>query len=411
MSKICSGCKATNPDKAHYCGNCGKPLEKNYLGEIHYVVVEKNLNDYRKSRSDDYDRLRRENDAFRKKKKNHAWDKIKDWWDELRGDDSTLETIGWMSGLLIFVGFIVFLIWSWVSSDSEPELKRIEVDGKYGIGYDKDDLKVPALYDSISKEDYGSQWFLRNGDKYGLAYVTDSVIRVVEPAYSGITRWENPELSVLRLDDKACDQYYKGQKVNEKPYRFMAWKNGNALVATNEDFSVEIIGPEGNPIVNKKFTSVIIDEDTVMRATELRGKEYITTLYDWRGRKLTDKEFHGVNKFSEGVAWANVTHKDVMNSNYSLIDRKGNILYRFPSGARGWTMYPFTMGLSPVVNAHGYLGFIDKTGYTVIDYKYRKANNSGIGYTSFRSDSTITVKYEGKKGLLHRNGTFTPDKN
>lgn len=69
------------------------------------------------------------------------------------------------------------------------------------------------------------------------------------------------------------------------------------------------------------------------------------------------------------------------------------------------------MGLWSVEDGNRNMGFIDNSGKTVIDFKYKKVPNYiGDGYTRFRYDSTMTVILDGQKGILHRNGTFTPNK-
>ncbi len=53
-----------------------------------------------------------------------------------------------------------------------------------------------------------------------------------------------------------------------------------------------------------------------------------TTIHDYTGKQTSQKEFYGVNKFSDGVAWAYLTEQDRKNSSHSLIDRNGNVLFR-----------------------------------------------------------------------------------
>lgn len=458
MSKKCDSCKANNPDSAHYCGHCGMPLEKDWQNkDILYKVVKKSdydslenkCNSTQKELSlkrNEVNQLRLENARLKKKSGNNIGKKIKELWYDFKGDDSTFDTIWALIGIVVCIAFVLwFLYWLCFKAFApNDKLERIQIEGKYGIGYSKDDMKVPALFDSISYNSYGSQWVLRNGDKYGMAYVTDSIARVIEPNYATYWRLDNGA-SILMQSDKAYDHYYNGLKVNDQPYKYVTWKSEDALVVQDGDWSYMFIRADGTPIIDNKCSDIVIDEDSVIRAFERRGSLTVSMLYDYDGNKLSDKEMWSIYVFSDGVAWAKVNKESM----YSVIDRQGNILFTLPCEAyevkgfnkeigfyqpgnyrkkgdwtavdksgkvvftlpKEWSIYAPSMGLWPVEDGNRNMGFIDNSGKTVIDFKYKKVPNYiGDGYTRFRYDSTMTVILDGQKGILHRNGTFTPNK-
>lgn len=458
MSKKCESCKANNPDSAHYCGHCGKPLEKDWLkNDILYRVVKKSDYDNLESKCNstqkelnlkrnEVDQLRRENARLKKKSGNKLGTKIKEWWVDFRGDDSVLDSIGALLGFVVIIcGVLWFLYWLCFKAFApNDKLQRIQIEGKYGIGYSKDDMKVPAVFDSISHGEWGGQWVLRNGDKYGMAYVADSVARVIEPKYATYRCLKNGA-SILMDSDDTVDHYYKGIKVNDEPYKYVTWKSEDALVVKDDNWSYRFVRADGTPIIDNKCRNIVIDNDSVIRAVEDRGSETVWLLYDYDGNRLSDKEMRLVDAFSDGVAWAKVNKESM----YSVIDRHGNVLFTLPVEAykvvgfndgvgiylpgnyrktddwigvnksgncvfnlpKEWSIYDPTMGLWPVRDEKYNIGFIDNSGKTVIDFKYKMIPyHIGDGYTRFSYDRTMTVTLDGKKGKLHRNGTFTPDK-
>lgn len=439
MSKVCKSCKASNPDSAHYCGNCGKPLETDWNGGVNYSVVRTSEYTYLKSQ---LDRIKRENEQMKKKLESNIFKKIGNWWSDFKSSDTGGAVLGVSMIVIGVVAFFFIGYWLFTLFGGD-KLERIQVGDKYGVGYDKDNLKLEALYDTISPKDYGSQWMIMDKEKglYGFAYVTDSVTKVVEPTYASYSVYQDGNVMMTRTDE-SFDHYYQGEKMNGEPYKRYTPITG-AYIVLRQDFSFDIIAHDGTPITNKRYSNMYFDNDSVVRAVEQRDREYITTLFDREGKPLTDKEFHGVREFSDGVAWANVELDDVRNSRYSLIDTRGNVLFTLPekvysvrefsdgvgfykydkSGScwtavdksgktlltlpkEVWNVYPVTMGLIPVNDKSWKLGFVDMNGREVIPCKYKKYYANDPEFNS--SDSIMFVTLDGVKGYLHRNGTFTP---
>lgn len=314
----------------------------------------------------------------------------------------------------------------------------------------------------------GNQWILydKQNDYRGIAYVTDSITKIITPQTAmalQIDRNDNG-LSILRLNDttnKYLNIYKiatKGQFVNNTIYSRIAhpsgnWKGNECIIASNTVGGMEILGEDGLPINGKTYFNIVIDPDSMIRAigfskTNKKGNSYgTTTIHDYTGKQTSPSEFYGVNAFSDGVAWANLTEQDRKNYSHSLIDRNGNVLFKNKQGAVrcvgfgdgvGWyaksynsknftavdkkgndlfqieaqNVYPFTMGLGPVYKGTSYsnqkLGFVDKTGKTIIPFKYK----SQYSNPHFGPDSLMLgISLDGVEGKLHRNGTFIPNNN
>lgn len=456
MAKKCKSCNfQQNPDNAHYCGKCGKQLGysdnyKLYNASLQTPVYNSTLNNYKK-----YERQVNSSWVF------NIWDKIKGWWNKSGKEDTQFWL--WFSLVMAVVFGVTFFVAKSCSSDNK--ISRIEINGKYGIGYNEDKMLVPAIYDSISANETGNQWILFDRSKglLGLAYVTDSVVNRMEPSEIKALQIERNAngLSMLQLKDSlnmsdvwrvACRGIYKNTtKYKRIVYPGPIWGKNACLVATQQDGGMQMLGTDGTPINGKTYFNIVIDTDSMIRAIDYdkidaKHKKYgTTTIHDYSGRQTSPSEFYGVNAFSDGVAWANLTEQDRKNSSNSLIDKKGNVLFKNKRGAVrcigfgdgvGWyansyssknftavdksgnnlfqieaqNVYPFTMGLGPVYKGTSYsnqkLGFVDKTGKTVIPFKYKsKYSNPHFGPDSLM----LGISLDGVEGKLHRNGTFTPN--
>ncbi len=457
MAKRCNSCGFQwNPDSAHYCGKCGKQLGygdnyKLYNASLQTPVYNSTLNNYKKY----------------EKQVNTSWlfntsDKIKGWWSQSDKDD--LKFWLFMAALVFITLGCIFFFPKSCSSDNK--ISRIEVNGKYGIGYNEDNMLVPATYDSISQYNEGHQWVLfdRSTSEHGIAFVTDSITNVIEPQKlkaKGVRRLANGA-TMARIDDKniyADGKYLmvsRGCLNNTNEYkRYKIPSNGEetCIVATLSDGGMQMLSAvDGMPINGKTYFNIVIDQDSMIRAihyAELNTKYKTyntTTIHDYSGSQVSDKEFYGVNAFSDGVAWAYLTAQDRKNNSHSLIDKKGNVLFTKPNSVNGiefrdgigWyaptyssnttytavdktgkdlfriqaqKVYPFTMGLAPVYKGTSYsnekLGFVDKTGKEVIPFKYKsKYSNPHFGLDSIMDG----ISLNGVEGKLHRNGTFIPNK-
>ena len=445
-----------NPDEGHYCGKCGGNIAA--YGHVWRTYDSSKYGTYVSSGNTVISNSRlNELTRYERKAMESPWKKVKEWisdiWDNIY---DYFDENGWKWGLgfcgvIALIGVIAAL--KDCSSSSKKDLMRIEVDGKYGIGYDKDNLLVPAKYASIAEKPTGTNQWLINDPATGLeglAYVTDSIRNVIEPEFDDVQIGYG-RYSLLRKsprDVRHMGEYEyvakDGKILNEFPF------NGIKAVGTFNDFVVFLdrnsnnqyqlynrnldkIGPEYNSM-NPSF------KDGVLIA---RGRDE-SVLYDFTGNILTHTPLRYVKNFSDGVSWAYITKSDYQNDRVSLIDKYGKTFFSvyanknsYPvdfSEGIGWykntkglwvavdktgrelfdigaySVYPFTMGLAPVYKGSSYrdrkLGFVDKTGKTVIPFKYEATASLPI----FDSDSLMSVTLDGKGGKLHRNGTFYPGK-
>lgn len=411
MAKKCNSCGfQQNPDNAHYCGKCGKQLGysdnfKLYNASLQTPVYDSTLNNYMK-----YERQVNSSWLF------NTGDKIKRWWNE-SGKDNAQTTLVVLAMLCVIWG----IVFAAKLCSFDNKISRIEIDGKYGIGYNKDKMLVPALYDSIVAYETGNQWILYDLDKrtLGLAYVTDSVVNLMEPSKTEaiqITINANG-LAMLQIKDRlnTTDVWRvarKGIYENATTYKCIVypgvtWDKNACLVATRNDGGMQMLGTDGMPINGKTYNNIVIDPDSMIRAIDYTKNGVTTTIHDYTGKQTSDKVFYWVNAFSDGVAWAYLTSQDRKKYSHSLIDKNGNDLFQIEAQ----NVYPFTMGLGPVYKGSSYsnqkLGFVDKTGKTVIPFKYKSKNSN----PHFGTDSLMLgISLDGVEGKLHRNGTFIPNK-
>ena len=329
-------------------------------------------------------------------------------------------------------------------------ISRIEVKGKYGIGYDTDKLLVPAIYDSISPKALDNQWVLyhKSIGTVGVAYVTDSVQRIIKPVYTEVKQLGR--FGPLVLKDR--NNYYwfsiRGEITNQLPFASVSCierNNPKAFIVKHGPGYFDLISKEGKALTNEQFSQIIVDEDSVIRAKFYKSNNnYGCKLFDYHGNLLTNRTFRAVDVFSDGVAWCTVDRADLQNSQRSVIDRQGNLLFsisptvsqtKFSDGIgfyrTSWSSYqyiavdksgkklftikaqsvlPYTMGVAPVYKGNNYsnrkMGFIDKNGKTVIPFKYVAT----YGNPHFDKDSLMEVSLDSVQGKLHRNGVFTPNK-
>lgn len=449
----CGSCGCKNPDEGNYCANCGNVRIGKYGIKLYQIVVNKSQYDQLVSSKNN---LSRENMRLKKELEGTVGYKVKKIWKNLKGDDSTSETIGGIFVVIAIVGWLGSFIFTWCMT---KKLAVQEVNGKYGIGYNNEELLVKAMYDSISSKPIGNHWKLYDKKKnlIGVAYVTDSVQRVVEPAYTDVRKVGN-DVAILGKQDENGSEYnlfVQGILKNKQPYKKIEYPSysiddAKVFVAEKKDKKEVLLDKYGN-VISPDYDYFRIKGDSVILAKKTSDKyPYIRyELYDYDGAKLKIGEICDISSFSDKVAWAMLSESDYRNDVYSVIDNKGNVLFKRKSKYRGvenfsegigwwksqsgstdkWTavdksgkdlfeieaknliVYPYTMGVAPVEKGSSYkdskLGFVDKQGKTIIPFVYTKAS-SYLLY--FDKDSLMLVSKDGVKGKLHRNGTFTPNK-
>lgn len=445
MAKKCGKCGfLNNPDDAHYCGKCGANIAS--YSHVWKVYDSSDYSTYYKYGNRVIsDSTYKEYKGYEQAVKNSYSNKLKTLWKKYED-----KIIPWSFVIFaVALGLGLGLLTNRCSS-SEKKLARIEVDGKYGIGYDKDNLLVPAKYDMIFDDPNGNQWLIYDGKRSlkGLAYVTDKVQNITDIEYSDIKRGVG-HYTLLRkspVNNVYNSEYeyvaYDGKILNDSPFNALKcvgdWDGSGIFMERTPDYKIQLYSRNLDKIGPSYSGILISEEDSVLVA---HGTEE-SVLYDLKGQRLSTGSLYRGYVFSDGVGWAYDTKQDYRNGKLSLIDKTGKTLfdrrvkqystpiefsedmgwYQSPSGKwvavdkkgmdrfemNAMSVYPFTMGLAPVYQGSSSydrkMGFVDKSGKTVIPFKYIPTSYP----PKFGRDSLMTVTLDGKGGKLHRNGKFYP---
>lgn len=427
MAKTCPKCKfQNNPDDAHFCGSCGASL---YSSIYRWTVVD--MYGYSRVSTSELQRLR----DIEKKYNSSPWKRMADW----------VKKIDWggilaVAGGIIGFGFAVFIILMVIvngcSGNESEGLRRIEIDGKYGVGYDKEHMLLNAEYADISGSAIGDQWVTTDEQgKKGVAYVSDSIVNRISPAFSDVDRYGNGAAVVA--SDTGKRLVYKGQFVDDKTYKDISSPGDLGLTFVLQiDGKSEFVNISNWTKTDKKYWWWQWADG----ALRMRRQD-ATDLYTYDGRQLLSGIYQ-TSEIADSMIWAYTTKQDWTQNKPTLYNTKGKIVKSFPKGTHnrnfgsgiGWiqdatnkskwiaidrngkelfTFYgedvkPYTKGLAPVFkNMSGKvkMGMMDTKGAIVIPCKYIKGR---YGYITFDRDSTMEVTLDGVKGRLHHNGTFKP---
>lgn len=448
MAIKCSNCGFTNnPDNAHYCGKCGKKVGswwedwKLYEGYFNTVISKNKLAEYKRyeaeAKAPFYSKLI--------KLCKQPFDKIIQWW---KTDGS--DWFWGISGCIIIV-VAFFVIFQDILKSCSHKISRIEVNGKYGIGYSKDELLVKAEYDSISSSADGNYWVLfdKTNDLKGLAYVKDETVKIIEPKYKNVYTGAGHYAFLTLTTSENIPEFlvYDGVLFNEEPYlslRCTGSLDNPSLFVASKGYQQKFLIKPNLTTLPETFKKVVeCTTDSVIVATLANGWPSQSILYDLKGNRLNNTDLYEVDYFSEGVTWGFASVTDCKNNIWSLFDRQGNNIFTFTGkkyqspfsfsdgvswirryGQNKWSaidktgkelfnieaylVHPFTMGVAPVYKGSyrdKKMGFVNKQGETVIPFKYVAKDVN----PKFDSDSLIEVKLDGVEGKLHRNGKFTPN--
>lgn len=101
MAKKCLKCEfPDNPDDAHYCGECGEPLDKKYSWGVmaRYSLIEEDRLDYLENINREYKALEQKYDRTLEARLHDWWVRFDYWW-EVTGQPL-------MSILILVIGIV-----------------------------------------------------------------------------------------------------------------------------------------------------------------------------------------------------------------------------------------------------------------------------------------------------------------
>lgn len=465
-----------NPDHAHYCGRCGQRLPgegdwRLYDYSRHTAVAEEELSRLRRATqqikdlnlkisslqsqvatlTNERNRARSEAEGLRpyrrmyydlehKRNTNKLGTRLKRFFVEFFSDGDWLIVGG--------MALVWIVIWLWPFSCSSSKMGVVNIDGKYGIGTDAENLKVAAVYDSISTFTTGNQWILYDkvAGKFGVAYVDDDSVAVIKPEADGVSILANGLALVSYGSDPSTKKVYVGRRGafrNDHAYRNVYWagKDWMPTVMWFEDENGRWDFMDANAVRTtfERYDEIWFMSKTLFRAYDSR--KHIHQLYDNFGKKIGGP-MYSIAGFSDGVAWSFATEADRKAGKLTLIDSLANVLCTIDNVKRGWG---FNNGIGYYKAAGGRILAVDKAGKVEFQLPseiedmgdevdgvrpvYRKSGSKTyVGLMDAKGKVTTPMDYEylgslqnlnypinglkvknklGRKGFLYKDGTFS----
>ena len=414
MAKKCTNqkCLYVNSDSSHYCVKCGKPLEKLYSFSSEprrYEVIAKTELDWLINERNRLQRQINESYAI----------KIENWIKE------NVEMIIWCTIPLIvgvFCGWL-FSKCSFAHTNNVIEIKRNEVNGKYGIFDNKANVLVaPYEYDSISHRKginnqnlYINFFYLYKNGKIGVADSTGKMtikcsLISAEGSYNGLLVLNNGEKKGL------MDVF--GHQIIPCEYQYVLWKDapkyrtfenpgsyiGNIIpVAANKNSYWELYNRNGIKISNKHYREAIqTGNPKLIKVREVRNdNKLLYGIVNENGQVIVPCKYYSISVFGDDRAWV----KEKSNDSWSLVTSNGKLLKTLPPN---YTPSAFHDGMA-AIEKNGKIGYCDIYGNINIPIKYEKIRNkdgSYVGYDFYNGKAKVL--YNGKSGYLDKKGIFTP---
>ena len=411
MSGKCSSCGfAANPDGAHYCGKCGKPL-----GKERYVVVDdseysqlKWSNNY--LRDQNYGLQRRLDSTFSSRMRRFfgrfRWSGMPEW----------VQVGAFILLLAVVAGAFYWgagYFGSMILPSSSETLEIVEENGRYGLK-DTGRLMFRTVldfdYDRIDAAD-GCFVLVKSG-RYGLAEAGGTV--VVEPGFDSIAVI-NRNVILAYSGDKVGWVNARGKEILPCEYCGIVWEKGIA-----PDWSFQVPGPYLGNIVqvkrnsgdewslyNRKGRKLV--QETYVDAVQT-GVPDLIKVYDGSGYGLVDSDgkqvlpcgYSSISRFSAERAWC------ISGGDTALcVNARGEKVFELDSKDidRFWTFSEE----GTIVGRSGLLTYYDRDGNIMIPPKYRYVRNAEGGYynPSFKNGRAIVHNGSGF-GYVDTKGNFTP---
>lgn len=424
MAKQCPKCNNNNIDAAHYCTECGAPLEKEGYSwrktEKRYIVVPQS--DY-KYKEDELNRLKSENRSLKQQLENNLWFRFTKWWKNIDWEEF------WGYFWIVFgcVCFVVLIVAGLFSDCSDGEKEKIQIkkddeNGKFALYNNSEDkLLTQYIYDTIEhrKNDISNFYYLCRNRLWGVAdsngvitiectldsakgsfFQDDNLVITYSAGKQGLFNKSSGQVII------PCDNYrvlWYSVPGNSYPAqsRGIGTYVGNIIpVKPTSSQPWVLYNREGKRINNQSYKEV--------RQTGLPNLVIVVPEYGNEGLVNQNGEtilssYYYIYNFSEGitpnVAWALKKYQEP----YTCIDEMGKPVFKLP---KGYKPYGFSEGLA-AIEYNGKIGFCDNTGRYVIPRQYGFHNK----YSPFFNNGKAYVSYNGVYGTINKQGKFTPDNN
>lgn len=423
MSKQCPKCNNNNIDAAHYCTECGAPLETEGFSwrkkEKRYIVVSKS--DYENNECE-LKRLKSENRFLEQQLENNWWFKFTKWWKKIDWKEFW-SWVGVCVACLVCFGVMFGSIFFDCSGGEKDniQIKKDENNGKFALYSNTEDkLLTQYIYDSIEhhKDSTANVFYLYiNGllgvaDSNGIITIDctlDSVKRIDYTNDNLVITYSSGKQGLLNSFSGQvvipCNNYrvlwYRESRYCYSFSRFIGTYVGNIIpVKPTFDQPWVLYNRDGKRINNQSYQHV--------RQTGLPNLVIVvSSTNEWlvnQNGEVISSLYYEIGNFSEGLtpnmAWAK---KNNWNEPYVCIDEMGRIIFELP---KGYNPYPFSEGLS-AIEYKGKVGFCDNTGRYVIPMEFglHSRNISPIFY-----NDKASVSYNGVDGTINKQGKFVPEK-
>lgn len=442
MSKICKSCNHINPDYAHYCTSCGKPLERegyaNRDDKI-YIVVSKT--EYENNKRE-LQRLKREQQKLKDENnslKNNWWYKFCQWLKKIEWED-----VWWAGGSMIIFPAVVFIlcIIPWGSCSGGKDNLQIQFDkttGKYGIFNNKEEeWTTQPAFDSIIfiKNTDDNYFILFNDSKYGVADSSGIITVQCDLDSLGYRSYNGVRITYSNKKEGLIETCSGIQILPCKFYRVL-WMHepryyssesagkyvGNIIPAleTGDLDRWSLYNRQGERIDTVSYSDVaqtnhpdLIKVQKYVKCPQstrysVNGKSYRICPSDWgivnsNGKVVFQFQFENLYSVHEDCIWG----RKKWNEPYCCYSVNGAKIFTLSS--KDMSPDNYHEGLAAVYY-NGHYGFYDKIGNLTIPFKYQRYKiDKNATRTMDFYDGKAYVSYNGQNGTIDKNGVFTPEK-
>lgn len=408
--KTCRYCDQENSNYSHYCANCGKRLS--YVD--YSVVPTYELDALRKDS--------RELQKYKEKERNSWICKVK----QLRKKE-------WGENILIGIGSIVLFFLTFIgiffldtlykgcsdhNNNARFELIKDNVTGKYGLkDVLNDKVTIACQFDSIFHEKGNYEFFYLYDyatRKWGVADSTghitinctlDSVLPIMNNTGLLITYNADKRGLVSRYGEVVVPCQYATVLAEGYLLQYLYYVGNIIPVKNSKKSDWTLLNRKGKRICYHTFCDV--EQTNLPDLIKIKDNSWKWGLMDTKGDYILPCEYNSISKFDNNRAWTRKTY----SGDWGCISSDGKKIFSLPSS---YYPYEFSEGLAAVSDRNKKIGYCDTLGKFVIQCKYevvRKSESSYYSPSFYRriDGNAAHVSYEGKNGVIDKQGNFTPD--